>query len=63
MIQDQVRLERRRSSHWSLQSQPSDTGGKEPTVSQALTYFLQLLKTMRHEIQIYDFLKSYLWIP
>lgn len=43
--------------------QPSDTGGKEPTVSQALTYFLQLLKTMRHEIQIYDFLKSYLWTP
>lgn len=35
---------------------------KEPTVLE-LTYFLQLLKTMRHEIQIYDFLKSYLWIP
>ena len=39
-------------------SQPADTGGREPTVFQALTYFLQLLKTMRREIQIYDFLKS-----
>lgn len=40
---------------------PAAREGKLPGSSSDL--FLQPLKTMRPEMQIYDFLKSYLWIP
>lgn len=65
-IQNPVRLDRVRHYDWRWQMPrpPAWPLQRERTCHvSAATYFLQLLKTMKHEIQIYDFFKSYLWIP